>query len=267
MKKLFVIFFVISQILFGWGDKGHMLITEYAVRSLPSNMDFFYKYIGYIIAHSTDPDYRKNKVKDEAIRHFIDIDFYPNFKTDVNIKNYDYLVKKYTLDTVKKMGILPWATLETYNKLVQALKNNDTLEALIMISDLCHYVADGHQPQHVTLNYNGQLTGQKGVHSRYEITMFDKYELFWRNNLKTNSPKKITNNKLDFIFDYLFCSNEKLPIIMNADKEILGTNKNYSEQDYSELYKRTKDVTLDLLQKSIDNLSSLLYTAWIEAKQ
>ncbi len=136
-----------------------------------------------------------------------------------------------------------------------------------MISDLCHYVADGHQPQHVTLNYNGQLTGQKGVHFRYEITMFDKYELFWRNNLKTNSPKKITNNKLDFIFDYLFYSNEKLPVIMNADKELLDTNNNYSEQDYSKLFIKTKDTTLDLLQKSIDNLSSLLYTAWIEARQ
>lgn len=267
MKKIIAITILISQFLFGWGDKGHMLIAEYAIKSLPAEMNFFHKYMGYIIAHSTDPDYRKDKVKNESIRHFIDIDFYPNYKDYSTLKNYDNLVKKYTADTVNKMGILPWATLETYNKLVQALKNNDTLEALIMISDLCHYVADGHQPQHTTINYNGQLTNQKGAHFRYEITMFDKYELVWRNNITPYKPKYVSKEKLDYIFEYIINTNEKLNIIMDADKEILSKSKNYNDEDYQKLFDKTKTVTIQLVNKAIENLSNLLYSAYLEAKK
>ena len=76
---------------------------------------------------------------------------------------------------VTKQGILPWATLDTYNKLIQAFKDKNKDKVLLYTSDLGHYVGDGHQPMHTMLNYNGQLTGQKGVHARYEIKMVDKY--------------------------------------------------------------------------------------------
>ena len=41
---------------------------------------------------------------------------------------------------------------------------------------LGHYVADAHVPLHATVNYDGQLSGQDGVHARWEIELFDRYE-------------------------------------------------------------------------------------------
>jgi hypothetical protein len=38
-------------------------------------------------------------------------------------------------------------------------------------ADIGHYVADMHQPLHLTRNYNGQLTGNYGIHARYEGQM------------------------------------------------------------------------------------------------
>ena len=38
-----------------------------------------------------------------------------------------------------------------------------------------HYVADAHVPLHAVLNYNGQLTGQTGIHNRWEDELFIRY--------------------------------------------------------------------------------------------
>ena len=35
-------------------------------------------------------------------------------------------------------------------------------------ADLGHYVGDAHVPLHTTSNYNGQKTGQKGIHAFWE---------------------------------------------------------------------------------------------------
>ena len=39
---------------------------------------------------------------------------------------------------------------------------------------LAHYVADGHVPLHAVVNYDGQLTGQQGLHSRWEAELFER---------------------------------------------------------------------------------------------
>ena len=40
---------------------------------------------------------------------------------------------------------------------------------------LAHYCADAHVPFHAALNYDGQLTGQWGIHSRFESELFERY--------------------------------------------------------------------------------------------
>ena len=40
---------------------------------------------------------------------------------------------------------------------------------------LCHYVSDGHVPLHANKNYDGQLSGQNGAHSRFESELFERY--------------------------------------------------------------------------------------------
>ena len=40
---------------------------------------------------------------------------------------------------------------------------------------LGHYVGDAHVPLHAVLNYDGQLTGQTGVHARWESDLVDRF--------------------------------------------------------------------------------------------
>ena len=40
---------------------------------------------------------------------------------------------------------------------------------------LAHYVEDGHVPFHAVLNYDGQLTGQHGIHSRWESELVARH--------------------------------------------------------------------------------------------
>ena len=67
-------------------------------------------------------------------------------------------------DTLWAYGVLPWNIEWTYRRLVEAMHEGDGVGILRWAADLGHYVGDAHVPLHTTLNYNGQLTGQLGIH-------------------------------------------------------------------------------------------------------
>ncbi len=58
-----------------WGFYGHRKINRMAVFTLPQEMLGFYKKnIEFITEHAVDPDKRRYAIKEEAVRHYIDID-------------------------------------------------------------------------------------------------------------------------------------------------------------------------------------------------
>ncbi len=127
-KKLLLLLLLILlpvSIILSWGAEGHKLISRKAMELLPDEMSSFTPWQDYISIHSVDPDLRKDKDKTEAPKHFIDIDFYPEFLKGKMIENKDSLVAEYGDSTVTKMGLLPWATLDTYNNLVNAFKRKE----------------------------------------------------------------------------------------------------------------------------------------------
>ena len=83
-------------------------------------------------------------------------------------KKWDDAVAKYSEDTLIKYGILPWHINKQYYVLVKALKEHKIERSINLLSDLGHYVADAHVPLHTTLNYDGQLSNQKGIHAFWE---------------------------------------------------------------------------------------------------
>lgn len=72
------------------------------------------------------------------------------------------------IDTFSRHGILPYIIPQWYLKLVQAFKFRDQKNILRLAADLGHYIGDAHVPLHTTSNYNGQLTGQTGLHAFWE---------------------------------------------------------------------------------------------------
>ena len=68
--------------------------------------------------------------------------------------------------------MVPWTAVNYYETLrtqfATATTVNDWTNLLATAGALAHYLEDLHNPMHLALNYNGQLTGQTGLHSRYE---------------------------------------------------------------------------------------------------
>jgi len=178
MKKLvviilFILLFLPTKQLNSWGFHAHKLINRYAVFTMPEELiGFFKKHINHLSEHSVDADKRRYVVKEEAPRHYIDIDVYGEKPFEVMPKKWNDAVEKFTEDTLIAYGIVPWYIQTIYNRLVNAFSNKDINYILKNASDLGHYVADAHVPLHTSLNYDGQLTGQKGIHAFWESLFF-----------------------------------------------------------------------------------------------
>ena len=56
-------------------------------------------------------------------------------------------------------------------KLTHAFSQGNRDSILFYAADISHYIADAHVPLHTTLNYDGQLTNQKGLHNLWESTI------------------------------------------------------------------------------------------------
>jgi hypothetical protein len=263
--KLFVLLLIVTGLAYPWGDKGHKLIANKAVELLKEKIKNIGLYQDYITEHSVDPDLRKSHDKTEGPKHYIDIDFYKEFLNGKMIHDKDSLVAIYGDSIVTKIGLLPWATLTTFNNLTKAFKDKNKSKVLLYASDLAHYVADAHQPMHTMVNYNGQFTNQKGVHARYEIDMINKYldEL----TIETKGYEiTYVKRPLDYIFSYISDSNSLGEAIMAADKFASSKAGSTSGDEYLRLlWFRTKYLTEIQFDAAYNSLASLIYTAWVDA--
>jgi Secretion system C-terminal sorting domain/S1/P1 Nuclease len=256
---------VLAFVALGWGTVGHLFINTHAVDNLPSSMQVFINARSYFGAHASDADNRKSKDPTEAPKHFIDIDWYPAFQNLT--PNVDSLVALYGASRVTTNGILPWATVQTYDSLVASLKRGEIARAESIAADLGHYVGDGHQPLHVALNYDGQLTGNDGVHSRYETTMINTYAAQLS---VTPVPALYVPNRFAYVMAYLLTSNSLSDSVIQADngaKSVSGWNGSGSipAAYTAELWNETRSLTLREMQGATVALADLWYSAWVDA--
>lgn len=266
-KFSYVITLLLVQSIFvyGWGDKGHKTITLFAMKLIPKQMNFSEDLKQAIVEHSVDPDKRKRDDRSEGPKHFIDIDYYKEYMDGKIITSIDTLKKLYDEKTVTREGILPWATENSFSELTKAFKERNKDKIILYASDLAHYVEDGHQPLHATVNYNGQLTDQKGVHSRYEIDMVDDNLDAIDSGFITQCPFEVTN-LTDYIFNYIMESNSYVEMLLSADKYSSGkTDGKFNKEYYRLLWLKTKYITINEFNSGALSLANLIYTAWIDA--
>src|SRR5688572_8246793 len=172
-----------SLIISSWGFFGHRQINRLAVFTLPADMIGFYKKnLQYITEAAVNPDRRRYVVPDEAPRHYIDLDHFGDSACYKMLRFWRDAIEKYTEDNLKAYGILPWHVNVMYYRLRDAFMAKDPPRILSLSADLGHYVADAHVPLHTTENYNGQLTGQEGIHALWESRLPElfsgKYDFF-----------------------------------------------------------------------------------------
>ena len=166
-----------------WGFFGHRLLNRLAVYTLPPGMIGFYKAnIEYLTVNATRPDSRRMLVPGEAPKHFLDVDRYGDSAEFKLPRKYADAVARYGEDSLLRHGIVPWNVVTMKNQLTAAFKAKDTDRILRLSADMGHYIADACVPLHTTRNYNGQFTGQRGIHGLWESRLPEllsaDYDLF-----------------------------------------------------------------------------------------
>lgn len=267
--------------LSGWGFFAHKEINRIATFTLPPELFGFYKSnIEFITEHAVDPDKRRYAVKDEAPRHFIDLDRYGKSPLDSMPKTWEEAVKKYTADTLMAHGIVPWHIDVMVKRLSAAFRNGDYDRILRTSADLGHYIADAHVPLHTTRNYNGQLTNQKGIHGFWESRLpelfNDDYNFFVGKAVYVEDPLALAWTTVaesfaakDSVLQFEAELNERFPSDRKYSYENRGASlmKVYSEE-YSKAYSTMLDGMVERrMRKAIITVGSLWFTAWVNAGQ
>ncbi len=72
------------------------------------------------------------------------------------------------VDTMTRHGVLPYHLVQMQRRLTNAFRQNDIRLAIQLSAEIGHYIGDATVPLHTTENYNGQLTGQRGIHAFWE---------------------------------------------------------------------------------------------------
>lgn len=272
-------FFSIHETAYSWGFFAHQKINRMAVFTLPDGLIGFYKkHIEYITEHAVDPDKRRYANKDEAPRHYIDIDHYGIHAFDSVPKYWSKAVAKYSEDTLKAYGIVPWHIEKMVNRLTDAFKREDLDLILHYSADLGHYIADSHVPLHTTENYNGQLTNQKGIHGFWESRIpemkSDEYDYFVgrakyieKPILKAWETVKASHAAVDSVLGFEAQLNSRFSPDKKYSFENRGATmmKVYSKE-YTEEYNQLLNGMVERrMRAAIITVGSMWYTAWVNA--
>lgn len=174
MRYNLVLIFLFLQppITLGWGFEAHKKINRQAVFTLPPAMFRFYKYyLAYITENAVNPDKRRYVIPGEAPKHYIDIDYYGDSALWEMPRYWHQAIAQYPEDTLLEHGILPWHLIRMKYALTSAFRQQDVSQILKLSTDIGHYIADANVPLHTAQNYNGQLTGQEGIHGLWETRL------------------------------------------------------------------------------------------------
>jgi len=247
-----------------WGSVGHRYIAQNYSQHLPAYIDGLRAYDSAVYTHVTDPDTRKGSTPGESEKHFIDIDSYPEFLAGTLPRDRAALEALYSPSVVTAEGVLPWAITSAVTTLTTQFQALQWSAASLTIADLCHYVGDANQPLHCTKNYDGALTGNNGIHSRYESTMLSTY----LGQLNT-APMTVAYypSPQDAAFDVIAASWAKVSSIIAADntaKAAAGGSTSGTTY-YASLWNSTHTLTQARLDTASVMTASLVYTAWLNA--
>ncbi len=172
MPRAFFLLLLIMYLPFtgsGWGFYAHKEINYHAVFSLPPAMMAFYKpNIDFIKEHAVDPDKRRYVAAEEGCRHYIDLNRYGQHPYTALPRNWNKAVEKYSEDSLKAHGIVPWWINIMLHRLTHAFRDRNYPAILQLSAEIGHYVSDAHVPLHTHSNYNGQFTNQHGIHGLWE---------------------------------------------------------------------------------------------------
>jgi hypothetical protein len=124
---------------------------------------------------------------------------------------------------------------------------------------LAHYVSDGHVPLHAVVNYDGQLTNQRGLHARWESDLFERF----RSDLSGTPARPVpVANPRDFMFDVLLSSSRFMPDLLAADKAASAGREFYDDAYYAAFRTAQWRVLNQRVLDSTTAVAAVIIGAW-----
>ena len=282
MRYLFYLILVLACFSFSvanlWGFYSHRKITKMAIYTLPEEMMLFYKQnSSSIIEKSVSADRRRYVIEAEGPRHYIDLDDYANLDS---IPKYWYnAIDKYGEETMTNRGIVPWHAYFTFKQLTKAFSESDFQKIITKSSDLAHYLADANVPLHTTSNYNGQETGQTGIHGFWETRL---PELFSDDYDYLVGKAEYLEDPQEVIWRHIMQANQLVDSVFLVETLVthsIGESKKFAFEDkgkrsvkvysvkYSKAYHDAMPAIELQMQRSIKLIGNMWFTAWVDAGQ
>ena len=277
---------------FAWGNEGHRMINRMAAESLPADMPAFMHTqaaIDEIEYLGPEPDRWRGVLEPElsaaqAPDHYIDLEL-ADVINPLPRRRYDFIAAAYAASLTHPaqardlrpdhIGFQPYITNEVWERLKSAMreyrdlsaKHEDTkpVEAAILFYAgwMGHYVGDGSQPLHTTVNYNGWVgkenpngyTTDHKIHWQFEGA-------YVAANLKEADVKPLVaavhpiGDEFDDYLVYLRHSNSLVERVYQLDKAHGFDGAGTPE---------AKQFTAERLAAGASMLRDLIYSAWVES--
>ena len=184
-------------------------------------------------------------------------------------------------DSLYDFGILPYGLMYTYRQLTRAYESKSPERILRHAADLGHYIGDGHVPLHTTVNYNGQLTNQDGIHAFWESRLpelfaMDEYDLF-------TGKAQYINDVHSYFWDFILEAHTMVDSVLLIEKRLKETFPSDQQICFEERLNRTVSVPCrefakaynedldgmveEQMIKSIEAVGNIWYSAWVDAGQ
>jgi hypothetical protein len=188
-------------------------------------------------------------------------------------------VAKFTKDSLLKYGYVPYWVVEMKQKLTQAFRSGNKDSILFYAADLGHYIGDAHVPLHTTVNYDGQLTNQKGLHALWESVvpeiLIDQYELSSSHKAQYLPHPEIAiwnavRHSYQLTTDVFAMEKKASESFTDATKYRIqirnGKEVKYYTADFAKAYAKLLGNTInEQLKSSADLIADFWYTAWVDA--
>lgn len=277
--KIGILFFV-SIICCSWGFLVHRTVNQLAIYQLPKSIrPFFYEYKDSIVRNAPRPDQRRSIDPAEAPKHFIDIEAFGDSAAWKMPVNWNDAINKYGKDSLSKYGTLPYEVIVVKNKLTAAFKEGDRGSIVFFATDLAHYIGDAHVPLHTSLNYDGQLTNQRGIHDLWETSVpevvLDQYNLYNRHKATyLSKPEEAiwktireTHSLLKEMFSAEIEVSKKFTDSTKYFTEFRwGKDRRFYTKAFAKEYnKRIGKSINEQLLRSANQVADFWYTAWVDA--
>ena len=244
-------------------------------------MILFKPNIYFLTEHAVDPDKRRYAIAEEGPRHYIDLDYYGKYPFSNLPRQWKDAIEKFSEDTLKAHGIVPWHIQTMLYRLTNAFKEKDFSKIMKNAAEIGHYIGDAHVPLHTSSNHNGQLTKQRGIHGFWdsrvpELLADQQFDFFIGKAIYIEHPS-------EFIWNRVLESAQAVDSVLLFEKELshrFPEDNKYSFEErngkivrqYSSAFtiafnNKLNGMVERRMRQAIFSIASFWYTAWVNAGQ